>query len=326
MKNDGKKYSQDDDGFLKENYASMSHAKIGEVLGRSASSIRNKCYQLGYVQKENLWNDCQLTILREAYSGVEYSEDLPLNDIAKKIGKLKSNVCRKARQLGLTNASREDKKNKKVRIPKFSSKEELSKHISVRMKIWIVENGHPKGSLGMKHTKESLEKISKASKSAWANKTESQRDDMSKRASINGLKNTTNRNNASWGCGWREIGGIRKYYRSKWEANYARYLQWLKERGEIMGWEHEPHTFWFEGIKRGCLSYLPDFRVTENGGSIAYHEVKGWMDDRSKTKIKRMAKYHPSVKLIVVEAKAYASIKKTMQPFIKEWEVDSKGR
>jgi len=142
----------------------------------------------------------------------------------------------------------------------------------------------------------------------------------------NGTQQTMNRANASWGCGWREIGEIRKYYRSKWEANYARYLEWLRIKGEIQSWLHEPETFWFDGIRRGCMSYLPDFRVVESNGSVVYHEVKGWMDDRSKTKIKRMAKYHPLVKLIVVDSKAYNAIKKTMQPIIKGWEVDSKGR
>ena len=92
---------------------------------------------------------------------------------------------------------------------------------------------------------------------------------------------------ASCKSGWREIGGIRKYYRSRWEANYARYLEFLKVNGEIEKWEHEPETFWFEGIKRGVMSYLPDFRVTEKNGDIVFHEVKGWMDARSITKIKR---------------------------------------
>lgn len=66
--------------------------------------------------------------------------------------------------------------------------------------------------------------------------------------------------------------------------------------------------------------------MVEKNGSIVFHEVKGWMDDRSKTKIKRMAIYHPHIKLIVIEAKAYNSIKKTMMPIIKDWEVDAKGR
>lgn len=98
------------------------------------------------------------------------------------------------------------------------------------------------------------------------------------------------------------IGGRRIYFRSKWEANYARLLEWRKERGEIAEWEHEPHTFWFENIKRGVRSYLPDFRVTHLDGRQEYHEVKGWMDPKSETKLKRMAKYYPEVQVHVVAA------------------------
>jgi hypothetical protein len=128
------------------------------------------------------------------------------------------------------------------------------------------------------------------------------------------------KSNNSWVAAWREIGGTRKFYRSKWEANYARYLEWLKQKGEIKDWLHEPETFWFDGIKRGVVSYLPDFKVIENNGAIVFHEVKGWMDPKSKTKIKRMRIYHPKVKLIVIGSKAYGSIKKTMRPIITDWE------
>jgi len=126
--------------------------------------------------------------------------------------------------------------------------------------------------------------------------------------------------------GWREIGGVNKYYRSLWEANYARYLEWLKYKGRIKNWRHESKTFWFAGIKRGCLSYLPDFEVTENDGKIVYHEVKGHMDGRSKTKINRMRIYHPAVKLIVIDSKCYKSLKKSMMPIIPDWETASKRR
>jgi len=124
----------------------------------------------------------------------------------------------------------------------------------------------------------------------------------------------------TWKAAWREFGGKRKFYRSRWEANYGRYLDWLKQHGEIKEWQHEPDIFWFEGIKRGCVSYLPDFKVTNLDGSIEYHEVKGWMDDRSKTKIKRMATYHPDVKLIVIASKQYKELKKKMSSLIKGWE------
>lgn len=124
----------------------------------------------------------------------------------------------------------------------------------------------------------------------------------------------------SWKAGWREVGGRRIFFRSRWEANYGRYLQWLKEKGNILEWEHEPKTFWFEAIKRGVRSYLPDFRVTEVGGKEVYHEVKGWMDPRSKTKIKRMAIYHKTVSLLVIDRRGYKAIAVKISAVIPEWE------
>lgn len=120
--------------------------------------------------------------------------------------------------------------------------------------------------------------------------------------------------------GWHIVGGKRCFFRSTWEANYARYLDWLKRRRLLADWEHEPDTFWFDAIKRGVRSYLPDFKVTENNGEIVYHEVKGHMDPRSKTKIKRMAKYHPTVKLIVIDAKTYRGLAISVRRLVPEWE------
>lgn len=120
-------------------------------------------------------------------------------------------------------------------------------------------------------------------------------------------------------AGWREIGDKRIYARSKWEANACRYYQWLKELGEIDDWEHEPDTFWFEGIKRGVCSYLPDIKVTDKNG-IHYVEVKGWMDPKSKTKLKRMAKYYPNIRLVLIDKKYYEDIRKKMSKIIPGWE------
>jgi hypothetical protein len=131
----------------------------------------------------------------------------------------------------------------------------------------------------------------------------------------------------TWRAGWREIGGAKKYYRSRWEANYARYLEYKKERGEIVGWAHEPTTFWFEGIKRGVNNYLPDFQVHmngENGIVEEYHEVKGWMDSKSATKIKRMEKYYPNVKLVVIDRTLYKTLEKEFASVIEGWELLTK--
>jgi len=194
---------------------------------------------------------------------------------------------------------------------------------SRRMKKWHTEHGHPRGALGLQHTDAAKNKMSVSSKKYWANLSQPERDRISKRMSVAAARNAgklENRKNASWKAGWREIGGARKYYRSRWEANYARYLEWLKQNGEIAAWAHEPKTFWFEKIKRGTMSYLPDFSVQENSGPVVYHEVKGWMDDRSKTKIKRMAKYFPEIQLIVVDSKQYKLIEKSVGKIIVGWE------
>jgi hypothetical protein len=111
-----------------------------------------------------------------------------------------------------------------------------------------------------------------------------------------------------------------KYYRSSWEANYARYLAWLKRKKQIKDWGYEVKTFWFDDIKRGVRSYLPDFEVTENDGSVSYHEVKGYMDAKSKTKIKRMRIYYPDVKLIIIDEKQYKLIADKVSKLIECWE------
>lgn len=118
---------------------------------------------------------------------------------------------------------------------------------------------------------------------------------------------------------WVSVGGKRCYFRSLWEVNYARYLEWLKQNQLILDWQFEADTFWFHAIKRGVCSYLPDFKVIENDGSIVYHEVKGYMDSKSKTKLKRMAKYYPSVKIVVIDSYAYHLIKKKVYGIV-DWE------
>lgn len=120
--------------------------------------------------------------------------------------------------------------------------------------------------------------------------------------------------------GWREIGDKRHYFRSKWEANYARYLQFLKSKSQILDWDFECKTFWFEGIKRGTVSYLPDFLVTKLDGTQEWHEVKGYMDAKSNTKIKRFAKYFPDQILRLVSKIWFTNNNKTMRALIRDWE------
>jgi hypothetical protein len=102
------------------------------------------------------------------------------------------------------------------------------------------------------------------------------------------------------------------HFRSKWEANYALYLDYLVSRKLIRAWEFEVDKFVFEAIKFGTRSYLPDFKIHNNDGTIEYHEVKGYMDSKSKTKLRRMAKYFPEVKLVLVDSVFYRDLVKKL--------------
>lgn len=127
-----------------------------------------------------------------------------------------------------------------------------------------------------------------------------------------------NRNTSKRGGKRDDLNG--QYFRSGWEANYARHLNWLVEQKVISRWEFEPDTFYFEGIKRGSRFYTPDFKVFENNGEYAYHEVKGWMDPKSKTKLKRMARYYPMEKIVLIDSPVYTAIAKQMKGLIPTWE------
>lgn len=122
-------------------------------------------------------------------------------------------------------------------------------------------------------------------------------------------------------AGWRNIGYHRCYFRSLWEANYAKWLEYQTSQGMLWGWEHEPTTFWFEDIKRGVRSYLPDFKVWTTSTEYHWAEVKGWMDPKSATKLKRMAKYYPDEKIVLIDSKWFAANSSKLKLIIPSWEV-----
>lgn len=119
--------------------------------------------------------------------------------------------------------------------------------------------------------------------------------------------------------GWLEIGGQRYYMKSRWERNMARYYQFLKDNKQIREWEYEPRRFDFP-IKRGSNSYLPDFKLTDNAGNTSWVEIKGYMAQKDRTKMKRFLKYYPEEKLVLIDADQYKAIAKEVKNLIKGWE------
>lgn len=115
-----------------------------------------------------------------------------------------------------------------------------------------------------------------------------------------------------------------KYFRSSWEANYARYLNWLIKQHQIKCWEYESVTFEFKSIKKGTRFFTPDFKVTLLNDKVEYHEVKGWNHPKGNTALKRMAKYYPDIPIVLIDAKVYKSLAKQIHQLIPNWELNGK--
>ena len=115
-----------------------------------------------------------------------------------------------------------------------------------------------------------------------------------------------------------DLGG--RYFRSRYEANFARYLGWLESIGEILEWAYEADTWEFP-IKRGNKFYKSDFRVKEKDGRVRFYEIKGYMDADSTVKLKRMKKYYPDVDLTVIGPEEYRNLARDVKNLVPGWEV-----
>lgn len=188
---------------------------------------------------------------------------------------------------------------------------------------------HPRGMAGKKHTEKLKRAMSRRSKRLWADPNSvfhsaafkmlrrKRGIELSKRRPI-GWMGPNSYSRCKRGRR-KDLGNI--YFRSRWEANMARFFKDLVKNGTLKSWEFEPDTFWFEKIRRGCRSYTPDFKITWPDGRTEYWEIKGWMDPKSKTKLKRMKKYYPDVKIVLCDAKAYRHLSKSCED-LPHWEFE----
>jgi hypothetical protein len=96
------------------------------------------------------------------------------------------------------------------------------------------------------------------------------------------------------------VNGIKM--KSRYEANYAHFLDFLG-----IPWVYEPRKFWFHKIQTSVRCYTPDFYLPR---ADEYHECKGYDDRRSKVQRKRLKKYYPTVKLVLIDAAFFKSVER----------------
>lgn len=205
-------------------------------------------------------------------------------------------------------------------MEKWTEKEK--ENTSKRMRDWFKNNEHPRGFKNHKHSDNTKKKLGKISQKMWNDKqhrvnSKEYRQMLSDKASKQ--QNFGIQSNRYSRCkqGKYNINEKKIFFRSSWEANIALYLDFLIKQKQIKKWEYEIDTFWFEKIRRGIRSYKPDFKIFNNNGTIEYWEIKGFLDSKSKTKLKRMKKYYPKIKLILIEKEEYTDIKNKIGKLLK---------
>jgi hypothetical protein len=275
------------------------------------------------------WTDHEITILRSFY-GESASGPIALRSAAKLLGRDKANVCRKARELGLTNPRRAKQLQPTLVNLGKHTPEELKAHQSRGMRERIATRGHPRGFLGEKHTPESRAIMSLKCRAAWAdpkhrfNSPELAQEKSDRMVGLIAEGKMRGGYNRSAGGRREDLGGT--YFRSSWEANYARVLEWYRSKGRIRSWAYEAKTFIFDAIKRGTRAYTPDFRVEGLSGCVEWHEVKGWMDPKSATRLRRMAKYYPAERVRVIDEAWFRNARQSgLSAVIPGWEHNGRG-
>lgn len=220
-----------------------------------------------------------------------------LGKLAEEIGKPKPTILRFAQKHGLTNMDRINNGNR-AKKPCF-----LCGTLTTNVKYC----SGPCADVGS----------SAAMKAHWKNKdsvynSEASLDRRSlaqSKVMVDRLRDNPSNMYSRTHKGWVDFdSGKRYFFRSGWEMRYAAHLDVLLKGKAIKDWTYEEDTFWFEKIRRGVRSYTPDFKIYYKDDSVEYHEVKGYMDAKSKTKLNRMRIYYPEVKIIVIGSKEIKDI------------------
>ena len=275
--------------------------KAGERVGLCGQTAWARLKRLGIPMNRHDWTQLELERLRKTYADAGKHGSINLKILSTSLGRPRSSICKKARELGLgTTYGRE-------KTP------EQCTQISRRTQDWLKTHPHPRGAYKGRIIKICPEcgrfvdcYISEAKRRIYCSRRcyyQSQRGQMFTRSK----------------GGKRDDIGI--FVRSAWEANYARYLNMLKTNGDILKWQYEAEIFEFKRIKRGTRSYRPDFKIWFPDGHIEYHEVKGWLMPTAQTALKRMAKYYPKVKLVIIDKDWFAAVRRQGLPaLIAGWE------
>lgn len=100
-----------------------------------------------------------------------------------------------------------------------------------------------------------------------------------------------------------------QYFRSTWEANFARIIQYNNKQ-----YEYEKHVFPVKIDGNDC-TYLPDFKIDN-----IFYEIKGYWYDDAKIKTEAFMQQYPEIKLVIVDSEKYYKLRNKYKKLIDNWE------
>lgn len=143
-------WSQDDDVWLRENYAKLGARGCALYLGRTTKAVVNHACVVG----------------------VRGSRDSEAHVAASKAHSARLTGRKRPEQALVMLRNWADGKFSMEKRRGDLTPEQYSKTLSDAAKERIAKNGHPRGATGMRHTAETKRRIAEKSRQAWLSKTE----------------------------------------------------------------------------------------------------------------------------------------------------------
>lgn len=275
-------------------------AELAKDLNGSENSVRIHKNTLG-LKRGNCppFTEEEKKIIKEVYST---GQGVDLTALSTYLNRLKTSIGKIAHEMGLSHYGNYTNNESRIR--------------GERMSIMVKSIEHPRGMLGKKHTEETRKYLSEFHKKRASQMTYEEKHAIAmKGVKVKREKGSFNTSsNAYSRCKQGKRKDLNQYFRSSWEANIARYLNFHNIK-----WLYEFKRFDFNDEATGVLSYQPDFYLSDLDIWI---EVKGWMDDKSKQRLFLFEKYYPNEnnKLVLIDSKQYYIIEKRYKNIIPNWE------
>ena len=316
-----KGWTKEEKEQLIEMYPYKTTKELCNILDKSEGQIRGMKERLGLNQKLKIFTIEEKEMIIDFYKN--NPNEIDLDNFANLINRPKTSISRFAKQIGLT------KNNRKLSDSSLLKRQEsYNKYIEsdyyknivyprqVESLSYYAKNNHPQGMLGKHHTEETKKQMSETHIALAQNMSNDEKHLIAMKGvetrRKNGSIETTS--NAYSRCKGGKRLDLNCYFRSAWEANVARLLNFLN-----INWLYEYKRFDFYNEENGILSYQPDFYLPQYNKWI---EVKGWMDDKSIKRLSLFNEYYPYEykNLFLIDEAEYKKINTKYKNIIPCWE------